>query len=105
MAQFDVYRNRNAASRGRFPFLLDVQADLLESLATRVVVPLAPASSARAKAVQGLMPRVTVDGKEFVAVVPQLAGIRASELGPRVGSVASERAAFVAAFDLLITGI
>lgn len=105
MAQFDVYRNRNAATRGRFPFLLDVQAGLLESLATRVVVPLAPASSARQKTLQVLMPRVKVDGKEYVVVVPQLAGIRVSELGPRVASLASERAAFAAAFDFLVTGI
>jgi toxin CcdB len=105
MAQFDVYRNRNAASRSRFPYLLDVQADILESLATRVVVPLAPAASARAKAVDVLMPRVKVDGKEFIAVVPQLAGISAAELGPRVTSVASDRAAFIAALDLLVTGI
>lgn len=44
MTQFDVHRNRNPASRGRFPLLLDVQADLLESLGTRVVVSLAPAA-------------------------------------------------------------
>ena len=34
MAQFDVYRNPNPATRGRIPFVLDVQAALLESLAT-----------------------------------------------------------------------
>ena len=40
MAQFDVYRNPNPATRARIPYLLDVQSDLLEPLATRVVVPL-----------------------------------------------------------------
>lgn len=105
MPRFDVYRNRNAATRARFPFLLDVQADILETLATRVVVPLAPAASARHKTLQGVMPRVHVDGKEFVAIVPQLAGIRVSELGPKVSNLASQRAAFVAALDLLVTGI
>ena len=39
--QFDVYHNKNAASKGRFPYLLDVQTELLDSLETRVVVPLA----------------------------------------------------------------
>ncbi|MGH8711698.1 MAG: CcdB family protein, partial [Burkholderiales bacterium] len=40
MAQFDVYRNANPATRARIPYLLDVQSDLLEPLTTRVVVPL-----------------------------------------------------------------
>ena len=40
MAQFDVYRNPSPATRSRMPFLLDVQAGVLDSLATRIVVPL-----------------------------------------------------------------
>jgi toxin CcdB len=40
MAQFDVYLNPNTATRNVIPYLLDVQAELLDSLATRVVVPL-----------------------------------------------------------------
>ena len=38
MAQFDVYRNTNPATRTRIPYLLDIQSDLLESISTRVVV-------------------------------------------------------------------
>ena len=41
MPQFDVYRNENPGTCEEFPFLVDVQAELLEELATRVVVPLA----------------------------------------------------------------
>ena len=40
MAQFDVYRNTNSATRKSIPYVLDVQTDLLDTLATRVVVPL-----------------------------------------------------------------
>ena len=36
MPQFSVYKNKNAATRARFPFLLDIQSDLLDPLATRV---------------------------------------------------------------------
>ena len=45
MAQFDVYRNKNANSRVDIPFLLDVQSDLLAHIDTRVVIPLAKAGS------------------------------------------------------------
>ncbi len=40
MPQFAVYRNRNAATRARYPLLLDVQSDLLAGMGTRVVIPL-----------------------------------------------------------------
>ncbi len=105
MPQFAVYRNRNEATRGQFPLLLDVQSDLLEPLKTRVVVPLSPAATARARAMQSLTPNITVAGKEYVMVTTQLAGISVRELGTMVDTVSSERAKIIGAIDLLITGI
>jgi toxin CcdB len=105
MPQFAVYKNRNEATRGRFPLLLDVQSDLLEPLHTRVVVPLSPAVTARARAMQALTPNITVAGKEYLMVTPQLAGISVRELGTLVDSVPSERGKIIGALDLLITGI
>ncbi len=105
MPQFAVYKNRNEATRGRFPLLLDVQSDLLEPLDTRVVVPLSPAVTARARAMQALTPNITVAGKEYLMITPQLAGISARELGTLVDSVPSERGKIIGALDLLITGI
>ncbi len=40
MAQFDVYANPNPDSQQQIPYLVDIQADLLDHLATRVVAPL-----------------------------------------------------------------
>ena len=105
MAQFTVYRNPNPASRRRVPLLLDVQADLLEDLATRVVVPLMPASPRKPTAVKRLMPVVTVDGQRYVLVTPQIAGINRKALGAAVGDLAANRAEIVAALDLLLTGV
>ena len=44
MTQFTVYRNKNPRSRATFPYLLDVQSDLLDGLQTRVVIPLTKAA-------------------------------------------------------------
>lgn len=66
---------------------------------------LATVTAARAQAMQVLTPTLHVEGKGYVAIVQQLAGISAAELGPAVGNVRDERAKIVAAFDLLITGI
>jgi toxin CcdB len=105
MPQFAVYKNRNEATRGRFPLLLDVQSDLLDALNTRVVVPLIPAAPAKARAMETLTPKLPVAGKEYVMVTPQLAGISVRELGAIVDIVSSERAKIIGALDLLITGI
>jgi len=106
VSQFTVHRNRNAATRARFPLLLDVQTDLLEELGTRVVIPLTPATAAaRRSALQTLTPTCTVDGREYLLVTPQLAGIAARELGQPVADLSVERATIIAALDFLVTGI
>jgi toxin CcdB len=105
MPQFALYRNRNPASRTRLPLLLDIQSDLLEGLATRVVVPLALASAARARSMRTLTPILKFEGKEFLMVTPQVAGIPARELGPIAGVLASHRDKIIAAVDFLRSGV
>jgi toxin CcdB len=105
MPQFAVYKNKNAATRTRFPFLLDIQSDLLDPLATRVVVPLEPAGTAGSRSMQPLMPAIRVAGKNYLMITPQLAGVAARELGPVVADVSADRSAIVAALDFLISGV
>ena len=105
MPQFSLYRNRNPASRSRFPLLLDIQSDLLESLATRVVVPLTPAGSSRPRSMRTLTPILKFEGKHYLMLTPQLAGIPARELGAVAGDLVSDRDTIVAAVDFLLAGI
>jgi len=101
MAQFDVHRNPRA---GLYPLLVDVQADLLSSLTTRVVVPLVPRKRYSGKPPTKLTLMATLRGVEYVLVVPELAAIPKSALGEVVGSLAARRGDLVAALDLLLTG-
>jgi len=105
MAQYDVYRNTNPASRARIPFLLDVQTDLLESLETRVVIPLCRPELLKGKLADRLNPVFVIEGRKFAMLTPQLAGVSGKLLGGPVVSLAAERGAIIAALDLLITGI
>lgn len=105
MAQFDVYRNPNPATRARMPYLLDVQSGLLDPIATRVVVPLCKPQVLRGKAAERLNPVFDVEGKKVFMLTPELAGVPSKSLGERVGNLASERAAIVAALDMVFTGI
>jgi toxin CcdB len=102
MAQFDVHRNPRA---GVFPLLLDIQADLLERLATRIVVPMATPKQLGAKPISHLNPTARVRGVEYVLVFQELAAIPASALGERITSLADRRSELIAAVDLLVTGI
>ena len=105
MAQFDVFRNTDAHSRKRFPLLLDIQADLLEELATRVVVPCAALDDRSPPPITRLMLVLEVDGKRFVMHTAELAGVSRKSLGLPVGSLATRRLDIVGALDVLISGV
>ncbi len=105
MAQFSVHKNKNPKTRSTYPYLVDIQSDLLSGLSTRAVVPLIKHAGLARKPMKNLTPVVDVDGQSFVMLVPQLAGIAAGELGPVVGTIAGKRTEVIAALDFLITGI
>ena len=99
MAQFDVYRN--PAGGG---YLVDVQANLLDELTTRVVVPLIPISQF-AKPAKRLNPIFTV-GRQRCALVPQyLAAIPARELKSPIGTLTPRREDVIGAIDMVLSGV
>ena len=105
MAQFDVYRNANPATRARVPYLLDVQSDLLDALTTRVVVPLCKPEVLRGKLAERLNPVFEIEGRKMVLLTPELAGVSIKALGEQIANLANRRDAIIAALDLVITGI
>jgi toxin CcdB len=104
MPQFAVYLNQNPGSSEEFPFLVDIQADLLEELGTRVVIPLAKAVELTAFPAQYLTPVVAFQGQAYALLTPQLAGILRDELGPQAGSLADQERVISGAIDFLVRG-
>ena len=103
MARFDVYANPNPATKRAIPYLLDVQADLLNNLTTRVVVPLYSVS-AMGKAAQHLNPQFSIKRIAVIMSTAELAGVAVTCLGDRVCSLDEYRNDITAAIDFLITG-
>lgn len=103
MAQFDIYSNLNPATSEALPYLLDVQSNLIDIVSTRVVAPLANVASIGAAA-DRLNPPFEVRGIQVVMVTEQIAGVPKTILGAVIGNLANERAAILAALDLLFTG-
>ena len=104
MAQFDVYLNQNADTCDTIPYLLDVQSELLDGLATRVVVPLIAAEEMTAAA-RYLNPQFKIKGTTVVMSTAELAGVSIRSLGDKVASLKNRRGEIIAALDLLFTGI
>ncbi|MDR2188447.1 MAG: CcdB family protein [Azonexus sp.] len=104
MGQFSVHANKSPASK-LFPYLLDVQHDLFDQLATRVVIPLQARQTVKGKPLTLLTPVVTIAGQEFILLTPQLAGVAKQQLGPWVADLSAHRQAIITALDLLVTGV
>ena len=104
MAQLDIHINSDKRTSIRTPFLLNVQADLLSELATRMVVPLRPGGTQETWIVSRLHPVITVGEDRYVAVVSEMAGVPATILGERNGDARDQRSEILAAIDLVITG-
>jgi toxin CcdB len=104
MPQFAVYLNKNLRSRSVFPMLVDVQAELLRDLETRVVIPVVKSAGFTSFPLGLVMPTVEIEGEAYVLVTPQLAGVSRWDLGPHTGSVAAHSRAISAAMDILLRG-
>jgi len=98
MARFDVYKNPDGAG-----YLLDIQADLLDHLNTRVVVPLLPRSIAPQPA-RTLNPCFDIAGETLVMATQFMAAVPANMLRAPLTSLGTRRDEIVAAIDLLMQG-
>ena len=105
MTQFTLYKNKNQKTKSTYPYLLDVQANLLEGLQTRVVAPLTKATALQKKAIKHVTPLISFDGEKYLLLIPQLSGIAKADLGTRAGELNRYRDEIVAALDFLFLGI
>ncbi|WP_341646988.1 CcdB family protein [Thauera sp. SDU_THAU2] len=99
MARFGVYRHPEGVG-----YLLDVQADLLDHLNTRMVVPLLPLDRAP-KPAKTLNPVFEVEGKEVSMVTQFMAAVPARMLTATVPGLEDRRAEITSALDLLFQGV
>ncbi len=105
MAQFDVYENPSKVSKTAYPYILDMQCDLIDNLATRIVVPLGVFSQFKNEQMKGLTPKVSFEGKDLLILIPQLTSVSCKSLKKPVGTIAHLRDEIISALDFAITGI
>ena len=104
MAQFDVYRNPDQHTCQTFPYLLDVQHNMLDILATRLVIPLIKKSRI-CQPIRDLNPELVVDNTSYYLSTPEMAGVSKKLLREPVTSLVANRSDILRAVDMLTTGI
>lgn len=97
MPRFDVHRQADGT------LLLDCQADILDGLNTRFVVPLLPPDRAP-RAADRLNPTFLVQDQTVVMYTQFAASLAARELGEPICSLADEGTTILNALDMLISG-
>ncbi|MDO9476969.1 MAG: CcdB family protein [Pseudohongiella sp.] len=105
MAQFYAYKNPNPATRAQYPYLLDIQSDLLSELRTTVVIPLTPSKLAAPMSLTRLNPNIVIDGKSFTVMTQEIAGVDRNQLGAQAYNLSSYRSEIISALDFVPSGI
>ena len=103
MARFDVHPTPFADDKRHTPYWLDVQADHLDQLSTRVVIPLRRLA-AGVPVKQRLNPEFRVGDVTVFADTANIATYPLALLRHPVASLRSERLAVENALDFLFTG-
>jgi toxin CcdB len=105
MPQFSLYKNANKATQKSYPYLLDIQSNLLDDLRTTVVIPLMPKRLAGNHTMSKLNPVIKIKSESFTVMTQNLAGIDRNALGEDVGDLSQYRAEIIAAIDFVLSGI
>lgn len=96
MARFDLYRLGDA-------LVIDCQADVLNHVSRRVVLPLVAPDEVPAP-IARLHPLLQVDRQTYVMATHQIASVPVRSLGKPVGSVREHQDNIAAALDMLLIG-
>ena len=98
MAKYDVCPLRDGSG-----LILDVQAELLDHLNTRVVVPLIAKGLAPTPA-QRLNPVFTIDDQLYVMVTQYLSAVSSGEIGKPIANLNSDFSVITIALDMVFQG-
>lgn len=104
MKQYDVYVNTDSDTNKGYPYFVDVQTELLESLNSRVVIPVASINPDRSLP-KNICPRVEISGEQYYLLTHQITTVAKSFLREKEDSLLLSRTDIINALDFLLSGI
>jgi toxin CcdB len=105
VAQWNVYVNPAAKARDEIPYFVVVQSDLLDDLATRMVVPLSRSTARVAGETRRLAPEFEIAGERLRLKPHEAGAMPVRALGKPVADLKSESHRIVDALDTVISGV
>jgi toxin CcdB len=103
--QFDVFENPSPRMREVYPYVVEVQSDLLSALATRMVVPLAVTTLSAKDLPHRLCPLISVNGKALMLVPFEAAPLDKRLLKSATASIRDRSHEIIAAMDAVLSGV
>ncbi len=100
MQRLDVYQ---IPFRGKPGFVVDVQANLLRDLKSRVIIPLIPVTGSY-QGLADLNPIFSIDGVEYLLLTQEIAPVSVKELGQPKHSLDVHHDQITKALDMLLHG-
>jgi len=101
--QFDIYENPSPRMRDVYPFVVDVQSNLLSALATRMVVPLAVTSLSTKDLPHRLCPIITVSNRPLMLVPFEAAPLDKRLLKTEIATAFERSYEIIAAMDSVLS--
>lgn len=105
MAQFDVYVNPSPVSREAVPYVVDVQSPLLDTLKTRLVMPLSRVAVQSGSVPRRLVPSFVIEGEHLNLHAQETAALQARLLKKPVASLAAHGHLIRDALDAVLSGV
>ncbi|NOZ54948.1 MAG: plasmid maintenance protein CcdB [Gammaproteobacteria bacterium] len=105
MAQFDVFKNKNRSTSTLYPYLVEIQSNLLSDLQTTVVMPLTLVNNYGGNKLRTLHPIFLILEKQYLSITTLIAGVDRNTLGENIFSLSESRDEIISALDFMITGI
>ncbi|QKK17099.1 CcdB family protein [Rhizobium indicum] len=98
MARFHVYRLKSGNL-----LAIDLQANLLDDLPSRIMIPLYPVQQL-SWSISRLNPRFPIEGETYVMATQRMASVPTTELGGAIADLTADSDRIVAAVDFLFQG-
>ena len=103
--QFDVFENPSPRMRNVYPFVIDVQSDLLAGLPTRLVMPLAVPTLSASEIPRRLCPLLTVQGQSLMLLSFETAALDKRLLKTALTSLKDQSSEIIGALDAVLSGV
>ncbi len=103
--QFDVFPNPSPRMRDVYPYVVDLQSDVLDALPTRLVVPLSRTSLSQDQMPRRLSPVFEVKGEQLMVLAFEAAPLDKRLLRKKVCSLKDGASELVAALDAVMSRV